>query len=249
MRGTIIMWSGEKGVITAGGQRYDFDINNWQGAVAPAANMTVEITVADGKLDSVTPVNEADLAKEKLSAMTGKGGEVAKAVFANVGMDVAIAYGVFLVFALFIGVNSSGGIMGCSITLANMLSGLAGMMSACMGGGGSGKGIFLVLLATATIAVPYFWKHKFAPLAFLAPLLITLIAVKPVWDQYREAKRAAEAMAAQMAEFARAFGQMAQQEMPDSPGMFDNAGLGAYVIIAAVLYLAFKGVMKTLGRA
>ena len=90
MRGTIIMWSGEKGAISAGGQRYDFDINHWQGAVAPAANMTVEVTVTDGGLAGVTPVNEADLAKEKLAAMTGKGGEVAKAVFANVGMDVAI---------------------------------------------------------------------------------------------------------------------------------------------------------------
>ena len=37
MRGTVITWSGDKGVVTAGGQRYDFDINHWQGAVAPAA--------------------------------------------------------------------------------------------------------------------------------------------------------------------------------------------------------------------
>lgn len=34
MRGTIIMWSGDNGVITAGGQRYDFDINHVQGATA-----------------------------------------------------------------------------------------------------------------------------------------------------------------------------------------------------------------------
>ena len=91
MRGTIIMWSGEKGVVTAGGQRYDFDINTWQGAVAPAANMTVDITVDGGRLTGVKPVDEAELAKEKLAAMTGKGGEMAKAVFANVGKDVAIA--------------------------------------------------------------------------------------------------------------------------------------------------------------
>ncbi len=238
MRGTIIMWSGDKGVITAGGQRYDFDINQWQGATAPAANMTVEVTVTDGKLAGVTPVNEADLAKEKLAAMTGKGGEVAKAVFANVGMDVAIAYGVFLIAALFFSVISGGGMLGISIKLTNLLSEGMGIM-------GSGRGVFLVLLATATIAVPYFWKHKFAPLAFLVPLLITLMAFMPLYQQHRQQQQAMEAMG----EFGRAFGQMAEQMGAPSGGMFSNLGLGAYLIFAAVLYLAYKGVVKFLGRA
>ena len=35
MRGTIIMWSGDKGVVTAGSQRYDFDISHWQGRSRP----------------------------------------------------------------------------------------------------------------------------------------------------------------------------------------------------------------------
>ncbi len=238
MRGTIIMWSGDKGVITAGGQRYDFDINHWQGATAPAANMTVEVTVTDGKLAGVTPVNEADLAKEKLAAMTGKGGEVAKAVFANVGMDVAIAYGVFLVAALFFSVISGGGMLGISIKLTNLLSAGMGIM-------GSGRGVFLVLLATATIAVPYFWKHKFAPLAFLVPLLITLMAFLPLYQQHREQQRAMAAIG----EFGRMFGQMAEQMGAPSGGVFSNLGLGAYLIFAAVLYLAYKGVVKFLGRS
>lgn len=238
MRGTIIMWNGEKGVITAGGQRHDFDINHWQGAVAPASNMTVEATVADGRLGTVTPINEADLAKEKFAAMTGKGGEMAKAVYATVGMDVAIAYGVFLIAALFFSVIGSAGILGVSLKLTNLLSEGMGIM-------GSGRGVFLVLLATATIAVPYFWKHKFAPLAFLVPLLFTIMAFWPLYQQHRQQQQAMEAMG----EFGRMMGQMAEQMGAPSGGVFSNLGFGAYLIFAAVLYLAYKGIVKFLGRA
>ncbi len=80
MRGTILMWSGDKGVVSAEGQRYDFGINEWKGNTAPAANLTVDAVVTNGRLSSVTPVNEADLAKEKMAALTGQGSKVAKAV-------------------------------------------------------------------------------------------------------------------------------------------------------------------------
>lgn len=238
MRGNIIMWSGDKGVITAGGQRYDFGINEWQGATAPAANMTVEIVVTNGKLTGVTPVNEADLAKEKMAALTGQGGKVAKAVFENVGKDVAIAYGVFLVAALFLNVVSSAGMLGIELKMSNLLSSNMGIT-------GTGQGVFLILLAAATIAVPYFWKHKFAPLAFVVPLLITLKGFWPLYQQHREAQKAMEAMG----EFGQMMGQMAQQMTGNSGGIFDNLGLGTYVIFAAAIYLAFKGVVRFLGRS
>jgi len=238
MRGTIIMWSGDKGVVTAGGQRYDFGINEWQGTTAPAANMTVEIAVTDGKATGVTPINEADLAKEKMAALTGQGGKVAQAVFENVGKDVAIAYGVFLIAALFLSVISMGGMIGIELKLSNLLS-------SNMGIGGTGQGTFLILLATATIAVPYFWKHKFAPLAFVVPLLVTLKALWPMYQQHREQQKAMEAMG----EFGQMMGQMAQQMTGNSGGIFENLGIGFYVILAAAAYLAFKGIVRFLGRS
>jgi hypothetical protein len=238
MRGTIIMWSGDKGVITAGGQRYDFGINEWQGATAPAANMTVEIVVTDGKLAGVAPVNEADIAKEKMAALTGQGGKIAKAVFENVGKDVAIAYGVFFVAAFFLNVISSAGMLGIELKMSNLLSSNMGIT-------GTGQGVFLILLATATIAVPYFWKHRFAPLAFVVPLLITLKGFWPMYQQYRESQKAMEAMG----EFGQMMGQMQEQMTGNSGGMFDNLGFGTYVIIAAAGYLAFKGVVRFLGRS
>jgi hypothetical protein len=205
--------------------------------------MTVEITVDGSRATGVKPVDEAELAKEKLAAMTGKGGEMAKAVFANVGKDVAIAYGVFLVAALFLNVIASAGILGIELKLSNLLSSNMGIT-------GTGQGVFLILLATATIAVPYFWKHKFAPLAFLVPLLVTLKGFWPMWQQYREAKRLEAQMAEEARQFAEALGQMASQMgMSGGDSGFGSLGFGAYLIIAAALYLAFKGVTRFLGRS
>jgi hypothetical protein len=236
MRGTILMWSGDKGVVSADGQRYDFSINEWKGNTAPAANLTVDVAVTNGRPSSVTPVNEADLAKEKMAAMTGKGSEVAKAVYANVGKDVAIAYGVFLFAALFLSVVGAN-MLGISLKLTNLLSDNMGMM-------GNGKGTFLVLLATATIAVPYFWKHKFAPLAFFGPALVTVMAFYPLWEQHRQQQQQMEAMG----ELGQALGQMSQQ-MGGSPGGLGSLGFGAWIIIAASAYLGFKGVMRFLSRS
>lgn len=241
MRGTIVMWSGERGVVSAGGQRYDFDIHHWHGTTAPAANMTVDLVVADGRLGGLTPVDEADLAREKLAAVTGEGSKHARAIFENVGKDVAIAYGAFLVLALFVSLISSGGFAGISITLADLLSG----NPLAMLGGNSGKGTLLVLLATATIAVPYFWKHKFAPLAFTLPLLFTLYAFWPLYKQHREQQQAIEAMG----EFGSMMGQMAEQMGGASGGIFNSIGFGAYLVFATAVYLAFKGVTRFLAQS
>jgi hypothetical protein len=169
--------------------------------------------------------------------MTIRGSQIAKGVFDNVGKDVAIAYGVFLVTALFLNVISAGGIVGISFKLTHLLSEGMGMM-------GRGRGIFLVLFASATIAVPYFWKHKFAPLAFTVPLIVTLVAFWPLYEQDRQRQQAIEAMA----DFGQLFGQAAEQ-MGGGGSVFGNLGIGAYLVIASALYLAVRGVMKFLSRA
>ncbi len=240
MRGSIIMWRGDKGVVATGGQRYDFDINHWQGNTAPAANMTVEIVIADGALATLTPVNEADLAKESLAAMTGEGSKYAKAIFANVGKDVAIGYGAFFLIAMFVNLISTNGFIDVNITLADLLS---GDMARAALGGGSGKGVLLVLIATATIAVPYFWKHKLAPLAFTVPLLFTAMAFWPLYKQHRQQQEAMEAMG----EFGQAMSQMAEQ-MGAQTGAFDAIGIGAWLLVATVIFLAFKGITRYLAR-
>ena len=240
MRGTIILWAGEHGTVAAGGRRYDFDIDHWQGNVAPAANMTVDVTIDDGELSTLTPVSEADLARESLAAMTGEGSRYAKAVFADVGKDVAIGYGAFLFLALFVGLVSADGFIDVKITLADLLS---GDIARAALGGGSGRGVLLVLLASATIALPYFWKHKLAPLAFAVPLFVTALAL---WPLYREHRRQQEAVEA-LGEFGAEMTRMAEQ-MGAQTSAFDTIGFGAWLLVATVIFLAFKGIMRYLAR-
>jgi len=161
----------------------------------------------------------------------------AKAGFDSVGKDVAIAYGVFLIAALFLNFVSAGGVIGVNLRLTSLLSGSMGVM-------GEGRGIFLVLLASATIAVPLLWKNKFAPLAFTLPLIFTIIGLRPLYGQHREQQ---QAMAA-MGEFGPLFEEMAEQ-MGGGGGLLDSLGLGAWAVIASALYLAIRGVMKFLSRA
>ena len=197
--------------------------------------------MTDGKLASLTPVSEADLAKEKLTAMTGEGGKYARAIFENVGRDVAIGYGALLhhraVREPDLGRGAVPGSRSCSTDL------LSGDMARAALGGGNGKGLFLVLLATATIAVPYFWKHRLAPLAFVVPLLFTFVGFWPLYKQHRAQQEAIEAMG----EFGPMMGQMGQQ-MGASNGPFDSLGIGAWLLFATVIFLAFKGVMRCLAR-
>jgi hypothetical protein len=125
-----------------------------------------------------------------------------------------------------------------SISLADLLSGYFGM--GAMFGGGSGKRTFLVLIAAASIAVPDFWKHKYAPLAFLAPILFTAKTFWPVYEQYSRARNQMVAMG----ELGQAMQQMAG-EMTSGISL----GIGGYAVIAAGAYLAFKGVVRFLGRS
>ncbi|HUG03089.1 MAG TPA: hypothetical protein VML92_01505 [Steroidobacteraceae bacterium] len=161
----------------------------------------------------------------------------AKTGFDSVGKDVAIAYGVFLIAALFLNFVSAGGVFGVNPQLTSLLSGGMGVM-------GEGRGIFLVLLASATIAVPFFWKNKFAPLVFTAPLIVTIIALWTLYEQHRQQQ---QAMAA-MSEFGPLFEEMAEQ-MGGGGGLLDTLGPGAWAVIASALYLAVRGVMKFLSRA
>jgi hypothetical protein len=228
MRGTVIQWRDDKGVVTAGGQRYDFDINHWNGPLAPAPNMIVDVAIANWQLSGLTPVNESDR-------------RYAKVIFADVGKDVAIGYGVFLFVALFVSLVATNGFIDVKVTLADLLSGDVARAAL---DGGSGRGVLLVLLATATIAVPYLWKHRLAPIAFAVPLLVTAKALWPLYEQHQQQQ---EAIAA-MGDFGQAMAGMAEQ-MGAQTSAFDVIGIGAWLLVATVIFLAFKGISRCLARS
>ncbi len=174
--------------------------------------------------------------------MKGEAGKHVKAIFETVGIDVAIGYGLFLFIAVFVSVASTNGFMDIKLTLANLLG---GDMARAAIGGDNGKGIFLVLLTAATIAVPYFWKHQLASLAHAVPLLVTAYGFWPLYEQHDAEREAIEALG----ELAQMTGQSAEQFGASTGGPFDNLGIGAWVLIATVLFLAFRGVGRAIRRA
>jgi hypothetical protein len=227
MRGKIIMWTGEKGVVASSGQQFNFDIARWRGDVAPKPDMTVELTLLEGSLESLCPVEGTEVAKETLSRLGSRGTAVALAIYGDVGKGIAIAYGLFAVSALFlpfVSLRNLFGIEGGSIALPGVLSGLENS--------GYVSGLFVLLLALATIAVPLFWRNRYAPLAFCAPLLITLYADFELYRIYASLRDQLSPW------FGAARDQLAEGITPF------RLGIGAYLTFIIAAYLAFRGVRR-----
>ena len=238
MRGKIIMWNVDKGIIAADDKQHNFDIQIWRGDRAPQPDMTVELTLDEaGTPVGVVPVSDADLAKETIGRLGGKGSQTAKAILGTVGMGAVIGYAIFLIAGMFFSVMSGKGMLGgFSVSLADLLSGNSGLNA--LVGGGSAKGVFLLLLVTATVVVPHYWKHRAAPLAFAAPLLVTLYGLVPVLRAFSQQR-------AQIAQTKAMLGGLGGEDMSafESPV---GLGFGAYVVMAAAIFLAVVGVRRFL---
>jgi hypothetical protein len=54
MQGIIIMWDGGKGIIAADNRQFNFNIDLWQGNVAPKPNMRVLLSTENNALSGVS---------------------------------------------------------------------------------------------------------------------------------------------------------------------------------------------------
>jgi hypothetical protein len=172
--------------------------------------------------------------------MKGEAARVGKAVVASAGLDVAIAYGAFLVIALFVSLLGVGAFMDANLTLADLL---AGDPATTALGGGSGEGVLLVLFAGATILVPWLWKNRLAPLAFAVPLLFTAAAFRPLVEQHRAQQEALEGLG----ELGVAITSLTPAAAARA-GPLDALGIGAWLLFATVIYLALRGVARVGAR-
>jgi len=172
--------------------------------------------------------------------MTGKADDVVRAILRAAGIDVAVAYAAFLLIASFVSLFGTGGFMDAKLTLADLLS---GDTEGAAPGAGSGEGVLLVLFAGATIFVPWFWKHRLAPLAFTVPLLFTGAAFWPIYQQHRAQQ---EALAG-LGELGIAAARLAEQAGVH-PGPLDALGIGAWLLFATVIFLALRGIARVLAR-
>jgi len=222
MRGRILTWSGERGVVFASGKQYDFEIRKWAGCVAPKINMNVEVTFADSAVQSVAPATGA--AGESIAQVPGA--KTVLAAVADAGQDVVIAYAVYLVAALWFPAIRGRGLVAVSLSASDLL-------------GIGGDGTLFVVLTFASLVMPFFWKDRRSAFAYLLPLVLTLIAAHRVYTLTREATEQLVGMGKMFGQgFADGFfHEIAQRTGP-------SMAFGAYVTFAAALYLAFKGVRR-----
>jgi hypothetical protein len=189
MRGKILHYNGNdgQGTIVADGQQYPFAIARWKSETAPIVGKTVEVVLADGRLQSVTLVSDDVLMREKTAEITGKlgsfvgelgsglakGGAAAggSSIVGFYGRNLLVAYGVYLLGTLVFNAISIN-IMGQSE--GKPLFELASLLSMIGGGGGVKAGLVLAYLG---FAVPFFWRDRRGWLLLLLPLVVLLYAL------------------------------------------------------------------------
>jgi hypothetical protein len=157
-------------------------------------------------------------------------------VVAAVRPDVAIAYGFFIALALVPGLVADGAGLDVRVTLADLLGGHVAPSDRT---GGGGTGLLLVLLAAATIVVPALWKHRFATLAAVVPLLVTALGLWPLHRQHQAELEAIDALA----EFGIDPQELVHQVDVGANGPLGHLSIFAWLLFATVIYLAIRGVM------
>ncbi len=170
-RGTILHFDGKTGIISSKGQQYEFTISHWRGDQPPSAGQKVEFDRIGTAVQQVTLLSPADLLREKALQIGEYIRQIAQESYVRAGLPVTIAYGLFALFALF-----ADTIRNIPVTLAGLINGFSlGTVIFGQGFGNGGFGLFLVLVAILSITTPVFWSRRTAWLAYLAPLMVTMI--------------------------------------------------------------------------
>lgn len=252
MRGRIIHYNGSdgKGLIAADNRQLPFEITHWRSDTAPAVNLVVELTMAGDALESVTRVPDEVLLREKAGQFASKLGtaggvalqsirDAAPASTAGstagglqlIGKPLLIAHGVFVFSALmlpFLSINPLG-LGGPSFSLTG-LSKAAETMGASIGGS------LWPWLGISSIALPVFWRNRFAWLALLLPLFAT---VKPAIDIMLATAKASSGMS-------DSFEAQLQGQIFDQIIDALHIGIGAWVCVLAGLFIAAIGAKRVL---
>jgi hypothetical protein len=234
MKGRILTWTGEKGIIASEGQRFNFTIDNWHSDVAPKPDMQVKISVLNNELVNAQLFSDQEVIHEQVEKIRNSGSKVLTGFTAEVGKSIVVAYVLFAVGAFFFNVYSGSGLMaGLSINLPRTFGELRAFNT-------SGTGIFLTFVALASIALPFFWKVKHAYLGWALPLIVTSCGMLNFYSAYKTAKDSISSVSSSF--LGNAFGSQVS-EMANSMGSL-YPGVGSILCLGAGIFLALEGYKK-----
>ncbi|HWR96291.1 MAG TPA: hypothetical protein VN248_06145 [Arenimonas sp.] len=249
MRGKIIHYNPNeaKGLISAEGKQYAFNITHWRSDSAPTVNTVVDFEVTEDTVSEVRNVPDDVLMKEKaaefagkLSAIGGKALGEAKTAAGSInagsgnsalmfyGKPLLITHGIFAfsaIFLPFIKIDTGIGTKSFSLT---GLADIQQTMGASLGGGA------LTWIAILALAIPFFWRSKFSWLVLLFPMLAVL---QPVWGVMQAISDAKKQMGGMM-------GSEFGERMASQISSMLDIGAGAVVCFIAAAILAFIGVKR-----
>jgi len=260
-RGTIMRdTNAGPGLLMVDGVKHVFTLEqHWRGAMAPQVQMAVDVGFgADGAVDSVSPaqmrLEDLDKYKKLAQQAIEAGNPVLSSLAARIGMPVLAAVAVLMVCWIWLPMLNvtimagmrQGATLFDVLRLANAGASLQSV-GQLMGGNNASSGLYgvlCVLAMLAPLAAPFIQQRK-AALLYCAPLAFLLLLAIGIWMKVRE-------MAASAREGLQIFGGAHAEAMADAmAAQIGNAlslGLGAYVSLAAALYLAWIGVRRLAAR-
>lgn len=244
------------GLLSSAGNQHPFTLeSHWKSDQPPRVGMVVDVNLdAAGNLAAVVPVTDAQLAREQaeqaMQSAKAKGGALAAGLTARFGAPTlgalaALLTGWFFLNTVSIQLSADYGVGLSFWKILAVLNSPAGMMNGLNGGAGNGGGIysFLCLVALAAPLAPQFWNDKRAHLGGLLPLAFMLLVAVMVYSGISDSLKQAQGVAgafggAQAASMASAMLHEAMRAI--------SLGAGAYVALAAGLYLAARGAIRFL---
>jgi hypothetical protein len=226
MRGVILSFSGQDGIISSQGKQYAFRLGQWKSDKPPVAGLSVEFTLTGSEVDTVAVVDTTQLLKGKGKVFFAHAKTVAQNTYRDAGKPVTIGYGLFAIFALF-----ADTIRNVPVTLAGLVNGLSWYTLLSNNGVNGGIGFLLVLIAILSITVPVFWRHSAAPLAYTLPLIVTFVGTYNLYSAVSD-----------ISTFASAFDARAGSAVRDRA--FDQITLWFWLIFFLAIYLAVVGYLR-----
>lgn len=244
------------GLLSSKGQQHPFTLeSHWKSDQPPMVGMVVDIHVdGAGNVMAVAPVADSQLAREQaelaVQSAKAKGSELAAGLTARFGAPTLVALaalltGWFFLNTIAIQLSSDYGVGLSFWKLLAVLNSPAGVMSGLNGAAGSGGGIYSFLCIAALVAplAPQFWHDKRAHLGGLLPLALMLLVAATVYSGVSDGLKQAQGVAgafggAQAAHMANAMLHEAMRAI--------SLGAGAYLSLAASLYLAARSAIKFL---
>ena len=252
MRGKIIHYNGNdgRGLVAADTRQIPFEIGQWRSDTAPSLNQIVDLVMEGDGLGSLAKVPDDVLLKEKAGQLAGKLGAAGGAALqsfmesnppgiagaagdwkSRLGIPLLGAYAVFAISAMALSYLTVEAMFGPKTGYSLVsLSRISSAMGVSVGSG------FWTWIAIFSVALPLFWKSRWAWLALLLPLLAT---VKPFIDIMMAAQEAAKGMKDM---FGPQAGAQITKNMLD---MFDT-GMGFWVCLLSALVIAAFGLKRVL---